>query len=92
MLGLNKVKWLVGFCITGESIASVAAGNVPDNSRFNKRPMLGPISKVENCARHDDDVFAVVSVMLRYWVALGRGEKEQEMKLALMLCIVEAIQ
>ena len=79
-LELNKVKWLGSFRATGESIASVAAGNMPDNLGFNERPMLGPISKVEKCARHDDDAFAIVSVRLGYCIALGvRREKEQDM-------------
>ena len=60
----TTVQRLVGFHATGGSIASVTAGNMSDNSRFNKRPMLGPISKVEKCARQDDDAFAVVSVSL----------------------------
>ena len=65
------MKRLVGLYTTGDSIASVTVGKTIDNSGFNKRPILGPISKVEKCARQDDDVFAVVFVRLGCCVALG---------------------
>ena len=70
------MKWLVGLHATGKSIASVTAGTMPDNSAFNKRPILGPISKVDQCGRQDDDVFAVVFVRLGYCDALGVGAKK----------------
>ena len=57
------MKRLIGFHTTGGLIASVTAGNMLDNSRFNERPMWGPISKVEKSAREDDDAFAVVLLL-----------------------------
>lgn len=57
MTGLRDGERLVGLYTTGDSIASVTAGKMPDNSGFNKRPILGPISNVEKCARQDDDGF-----------------------------------
>ena len=89
MTGLRNGERLVGLYATGDSIASVTAGKMLDNSRFNKRPILGPISKVEKWARQDDDIFAVVFVRLDYCVALGiRREKEQERTLASCVLVV----
>ena len=84
----TTVQRLVGFRATGGLIASVTAGNMPDKSRFNERPMLRPISKVEKCARQDNDVFAVVSVRLGYLRCFGgRRERDEEIMLALWVLV-----